>query len=138
MEEEHLNSDRRKFKRVEADIVVVYKVDQPAQVRMMIGHNEISANMINLSENGMALSTAHIIPGSTLLSIRFILINDKAATEEERLKLIKTEAEVRYSIPSAQGKFRVGIRFTWIAENDRNVIHDFVKLLSAGHSPGQP
>ena len=122
--------ERRKFKRVKANFIVTYKVNRPLQVRMMIGHNEVKSLMLNLSEGGMAFLTNYNLPAATLLSMRFVLINESAVSAEERIKQIKVDGEVRYSTPAEGGKYRLGICFTQISDGDQRTIADFISMIA--------
>jgi len=127
MDGELSGSDRRKFTRVKATFIVVYKIGYPLQVRMTLGEKEIHAVMLDLSEEGVALVTNHSIPVSTLLLMKFILVNEMAETPDERVRPMEIAGDVRYSIPGERNEYRVGICFTQIAEADRYAIANFVK-----------
>jgi len=120
--------ERRKFKRVKANFIVIYKISYPLQTRMMIGDTEVHAVMSNLSENGMALLTNYNIPFATSLAMKFILINENAISDTERIKQIEVNGEVRYSMWSERGECRLGICFTDISEADRRTIANFVRM----------
>jgi len=128
MDNKYSGPDRRKFRRVKANFIVIYKINHPLEMRMMLGDNEVHAVMFNLSENGVALLTNYNIPSSTLLSMKFILINDNAISDAERIKQIKVNGEVRYSMRSERGECRLGIRFTDTSEADQRTIANFVRM----------
>lgn len=120
--------ERRKSKRLKVDFTVTYQVDRPLVVRMSVGwHHNIYALMLDLSEDGMAISTDFNIPASTILSINFTLINLTADTEEERMKSMEVTGEVKYNLPTAKGEHRLGIRFSNIAPIDKDTIANFIK-----------
>jgi c-di-GMP-binding flagellar brake protein YcgR len=122
------NKERRRTRRLKVDFTLTYQVDHPLVVRMSVGWNHnIYALMLDLSEDGMAISTDFNIPSATILSIKFTLINLNAVTEEERIKSMELVGEVRYNIPSVKGEHRLGIKFTQIAPIDKDAIVNFVK-----------
>ncbi len=45
--------DRRRFQRLDLNIIFLYRVNEPVFVRMQVGDKDIEATMINLSEGGM-------------------------------------------------------------------------------------
>jgi len=94
----------------------------------MIRNREINAIMLNLSEGGISLFTNYDIPISTLLSMKFILINEHAVLNEERVRPMQITGEVRYSIAGERDERRLGIYFTQISEVDRRAIVNFVKM----------
>ncbi len=124
--------ERRKSKRLKVDFTVTYQVNQPLVVRMSVGWNHnIYALMMDLSEDGMAISTDFNIPIGTTLSINFTLINLNAETEEDRIKSMELLGEVKCNTPAGRGEHRLGIQFTKIAPIDKDAIGKFVKATSA-------
>lgn len=121
--------ERRKTKRVNAEFIVTYKVDSPIEVHMWIGHKEIHAVMINLSEIGMAILTNYDIPTSTLLSIKFTLIN-LAADIDERVRSMEMTGQVRYNALAKTREHRLGIYFTKIIRADQDTIATFSNLIT--------
>ncbi|MCM8787323.1 MAG: PilZ domain-containing protein [Candidatus Omnitrophica bacterium] len=121
--------ERRKFKRVKVNFIVIYSIHQPVKLRMFINNKEIYAIMIDLSEGGMAVLTSYQIPENTLLHIKFTLI-DSTATFESRISKIELMGEVRYCTLREDKSYRLGIRFTQIKEEDRVIISNFCKKIS--------
>lgn len=125
------NKERRSSRRLKVDFTLTYQVNHPLVVRMSVGWNHnIYALMLDLSEDGMAISTDFNIPNSTILSINFTLINLNAETEEDRIKSMEVVGEVRYNAPAGKGEHRLGIRFDRIAPIDKDAIANFVKATS--------
>ena len=123
----YTGSDRRKLKRLAATFIVIYKADSPLHVRMMIGNRDIHAIMLNLSEGGMAFITNYNIPQGTRLSIQVILINEKAVKDEERVRPMQINGEIRYNIRGEKKEHRLGICFTQISDEYRRAIANFVE-----------
>jgi len=130
MMDNYSGPERRKNRRVKADFVVIYRVNHPLQLRMMIGHHDVNAVMLDLSASGIALLTSYNIPASSLLSMRFTLINESAAVDQEKITHIKVNGEVRSNRPWPRGECRLGICFTGISESDRSKISEFVKIVN--------
>jgi c-di-GMP-binding flagellar brake protein YcgR len=127
MEDPYTGPDRRKFKRLKVSFIVFYKVDSPLHVRMLIGDREVNAIMLDLSESGMAILTNYKMPESALLSIKFILVNEKTISKE-RVKSMAIKGLVRYSVLAEKRAYRLGIYFTDITEDDREAIANFVRM----------
>lgn len=123
-------SERRKSKRIRACFTVIYKLSKQIEIKMWIGGKEVSAIMIDLSQDGMAILSENDIPKSTTLSIKFTLINE-FKKKENQLRPIEMEGEVRYNNFLKEKAYRLGIAFTKIKEEDKFEIADFVNTTKA-------
>jgi c-di-GMP-binding flagellar brake protein YcgR len=121
------NEERRKFKRIGASFVVFYKVDSPLTVRLMVGEREIDAMALDLSEGGLAVLTNYNVPVSSIVSVKFILLDDYAIRAEMRSRSMEIQGEVRYCFLMKEKAFRIGLRFIDISPEDRNFISGFIK-----------
>jgi len=126
MPDEFSGRDRRKFKRLKVDFTVIYRVDRPITIRMLVGDREIEALMLDLSEGGMSILTRYNIPTATILAMRFTFI-DLTAYKESRSRRIDIIGDVRYNKLANKKEHRLGICFTQINDQDRLAIADFVK-----------
>jgi len=118
--------DSRKFKRLRVNLSVIYRIDRPSSVRLMIGNREIRATMLDLSEGGLSLLTNYNIPVSSLLFIKFTLFK----VENDDVSFygpMSIEADVRYNIPLGGEEYRVGVRFNRIKNQDKSEIGNFIK-----------
>lgn len=122
--------EKRRFKRAKRDLIVFYKVVSPLEIDALVGHREAHGIMIDLCERGVSMLIKHNIPSPSLLSMRFILVNEKAINEEQRVRPMQVDGEVRYNI-LWEGVHRLGISFTEISEEDQRAIADFVKTAIA-------
>ena len=127
MDSAYQGPERRKFLRVEVEFFVTYKVDRPVEIHAWIGNKEINALMLDLSEAGMAIVTNYDIAVSTVLSLKFTLIN-LYADQEKQVKLINMTGEIRNSTLTENEEYRLGVSFTEISEEDKSAITDFVKV----------
>ena len=123
--------DRRKHRRLKVNFIIIYQVNKPVHVLMLIGGREIDALMLDLSEVGMAILTNYNIPVTTSLLIKFTFINVDTVLEDERVRSMEIIGEVRNSSPEGRDEYRLGISFIKIAEKDKVAIANFVKM-----SPG--
>jgi c-di-GMP-binding flagellar brake protein YcgR len=131
------NQDRRKSKRLEASFILTYQVNQPLSLRVSIGwDNEVVAVMLDLSQEGMAISTNYDIPAGTILLIKFTLIN-LAALEDERIESMRMTGVVKSNVLIDKYEHRLGIQFTNINEKDKIAIANFIKMATTGE-PDNP
>ncbi|UCC95224.1 MAG: PilZ domain-containing protein [Candidatus Omnitrophota bacterium] len=130
MKNDYGGPERRRFRRVRADFTLIYRIDRPIEVRIMIGSRDIDSVMLDLSEGGMSILTDYNIPVSTVLIIKFTLINMKAE-KERRTRVMSIIGEVRYNRSLEGMGRRLGICFIEIDEADRSAIVDFVKMIAS-------
>ena len=122
--------DKRKSKRVSARFTIIYDVYKPLSASMRIGGKEVDALMLDLSSSGMAICTNYDIPVSTVLRMKFTLINRKAELESQ-VQTIELMGEVRYNVLWGNNEHRLGIMFTQIKEEDKKSIEDYVEIISS-------
>ena len=127
MDKAHKGSERRKHRRLKVSFIIIYQINKPAHVLMLIGGREIDALMLDLSEVGMAILTNYSVPIKTSLLIKFTFINVDAVLEDERVRSMEITGEVRNSSPEGRDEYRLGISFIKIAEKDKAAIANFVK-----------
>jgi len=119
--------DRRRFQRLELNVIVIYRVDAPPLVRIQVGDKEIEATMLNLSEGGIALLTKYNLPPWTVLSIKFTLSRIDKEGKVIFMGPMSIRGEIRSNIPFSKDEFRLGICFTDVAHRDKGDISNFVK-----------
>lgn len=129
MGEGYIGTERRRHKRLEVNFTIIYRVDRPLEVRMMVGDKGVEALMLDLSEGGMCILTDYNIPIWTVLDIKFSLIN-LYVSSNERAKPMQITGEVRYNILTPDRIYRLGICFTDIDEKDKTAIIDFLNKTS--------
>ncbi|MCM8789531.1 MAG: PilZ domain-containing protein [Candidatus Omnitrophica bacterium] len=130
MKNPNLGIDKRKSKRISARFTIIYDVYKPLSASMRVAGKEVDALMLDLSSRGMAICTNYDIPASTVLRIKFTLINRKAELESQ-VKSIELMGEVRYNVLWGNNEHRLGIEFTEIKEEDQKAIEDFVETISS-------
>ena len=122
MSNTHKDSERRKAARMGVQFIVSYKIDRPAEDHMWVGDKDIDALMLDLSESGMAILTNYDIPVSTILLIKFTLIN-LYANKDERAHSIEIRGKVLHNVLSEDEKeHRLGISFIQIIKEDKFAI----------------
>ncbi len=129
MAEDYRGIDRRRFKRLKVDFSLRYQIRRPLEVAMKVGGEKIEAQMLDLSEEGMAIKTPFDTPLGTVLLMNFTLVYAYEAYEN-----IMQDMEIEGSIVNRTelpgGTLRLGIHFSRIKAEDRKVIIDFVSSSS--------
>ncbi|MDD5348339.1 MAG: PilZ domain-containing protein [Candidatus Omnitrophica bacterium] len=102
--------ERRTNKRVRMNCTVIYRINQPPDARFSLEGKDMYAQMVDISQNGMAMVTDLDIPTSTVVSIRFTLLK----VNEELVKFsgpMEITGEVRSNVSVEQKQHRLGIYF---------------------------
>jgi c-di-GMP-binding flagellar brake protein YcgR len=126
MLDDYKGRERRKFKRVRVNFTAIFRIDKPIYVRMMAGNREVDGILLDLSEGGLCILTTLDIAASTILLIKFVLI-DAHSFADNRTAKMDVVGEVRYNILFGKQEHRLGIFFTQISDKDRKTIADFVE-----------
>ena len=120
--------ERRKFLRLNVNFIVTFQVNKPPDVHMSVGGLDVDALMMDLSEEGMAITTDYEVPAGTLLNIYFTLINPYIK-EDDRVSKMDILGEVRSTaLVDNHKQHRLGIYFTQIKECDKRAIAEFIRL----------
>jgi c-di-GMP-binding flagellar brake protein YcgR len=123
VENENPGNDKRRLRRVRVSISVIYRVHEPLTIRLLTSDREIRANMLDLTEEGLAILTDYDLPVSTIILIRFTLFR----VDDDDVSLygpVEIAGEVRYNANEG-GEHRLGIRFTGISDEDKRQIGKF-------------
>jgi len=120
------DKEKRRFKRLRANLSITYRIDKPINVRMMIGNREIRSTMVDLSEGGLSLLTDYDVPPLSDLFIKFTLfkVEDEDVSFYGPMEII---GEVIYNTPFGSNEYRLGIRFKTISKEDKTEIGNFIK-----------
>ncbi len=99
----------------------------PLSASMMVqGHNAIDALMVDLNQEGIAFLTDNDISTGTIIKLNFTLI-DLSAKNDGRINNMDMIAQVVSSMKVNEGEYRLGLRFTQISLQNKNIIAEFVK-----------
>ena len=120
----YAGSEKRKFERVTAGFFVICSVKKPFEVLVRVGNREINAVMRDLTEAGMCILSNYDISASTIILIKFILINPYAF-KEERVMSIQLSGEVRHSTLVQKNDYYLGILFKQVDEEYKRAIANF-------------
>ena len=119
--------ERRKSQRLRINITIVYRINKPSHVKVLIGDEEVEATTQDLSESGMSILTGYDIPVSTMLTVEFMIYQVSELERFRFYKSIKIIGEVRSNIHSVNDLRRIGIVFTKIEEEDKLELAKFVQ-----------
>lgn len=119
--------ERRKSQRLRVNITIVYRVNKPSHVRVLIGDDEVEATTSDISVGGMSILTVYDIPVSAILTIEFMIYQVNELDKFRFYKSIKVTGEVRSNVLLENDSRRIGIIFTKIEAEDKAEISNFVK-----------
>ncbi|MBN1871245.1 MAG: PilZ domain-containing protein [Candidatus Omnitrophica bacterium] len=131
MSPEYEGVDRRQHKRIRVNFIASYEIREPWGLRANIGNKEIYTRMYDLSQGGTAISSLYDIPLSSVLLIKFVLINLEAYKTLNRSSSLTVEGRVVYNNVIERNERRLGICFREMDDGDREFISGFVKRQSA-------
>lgn len=129
MEDNSKNPDieRREFDRIKVDFSIIYRINKPWYVRVLISGEEVEATAIDLSEGGIAINTNYDIPIATVILIKIMIYTVTKKDNFQLYKVIEAEGEVRSNVLLDTDKHRIGIRFTKIDEEGKKELICFAK-----------
>ncbi len=127
MAEKYLGPERRKFKRVNVNFTLIYRVGASLSAQIAIeGNTDIDALMLDLSQVGLAFLTNYSIPQETNIMLKFTLINFSSNIEGSTVKL-DVVGKVVSNIKIKEREYRIGINFIQITQEDKDAIAEFVR-----------
>jgi c-di-GMP-binding flagellar brake protein YcgR len=102
--------ERRVNKRFRMNCTVIYRVNQPPDARFSLEGRDMYAEMVDISEQGMAMITDLNIPTSSVLNMRFTLlkVNDELVRFSGPMEIT---GEVRSNVATETKQHRLGIYF---------------------------
>ena len=128
MNNEYDGIERRKHKRVKVRLNVIFRKNEPLEVRLRTLDSESRASMVDISEGGMSILSNLNIPVSTVLWIRFTL----SKGDKESVSFygtVEVLGKVVNSSVSGQDSYRLGITFLEMDEVSKREIGNFVAVL---------
>jgi c-di-GMP-binding flagellar brake protein YcgR len=111
MESAYTGIERRGNKRVRMNCTVIYRLNEPVSTRFIMSGKDLEAQMVDISQGGMAMITDYDIPTSTVLSMRFTILK----VNKEIINLtgpVEIMGEVRSNVAVEKNGHRLGIYFT--------------------------
>jgi c-di-GMP-binding flagellar brake protein YcgR len=111
MQTDYAGIERRKQKRMRVNCTVIYRTNEAPDTRFLMSGKDIKAQMLDISQTGMAMVTDYDIPTSTVLSMRFTLL--KVSNEIINFAgPMEITGEVRSNEALSEQQHRLGIYFT--------------------------
>jgi len=123
MANQYPNKERRKFKRIKKECIVMSKITTPAVKLDASGDKEFNGMILDLCADGMAFLTHNAIPKSVSVANKFVLMDDKTSDKVDLLKPVEVIGEVLYNLKKIDGKYRIGMQFTNISDDIRSFIN---------------
>lgn len=111
-------SERRHNKRLRLNCTVIYRLNEPVSAKFIMSGKDIQAEMVDISQHGMAMVTNHDIPVATVLSMRFTILK----VEKDIVNFsgpVEITGEVKSNV-SQDGSHRLGIYFTKMKRLDKS------------------
>ena len=119
--------DRRRFQRLNLNLIVWYKVLSPYDPQFNYGERELEATTLDISPIGMAFIAIHNIPVYAKLALKFIVFSSSAGSYSHLAIPIEVNGEVRSCMPHENNEYRVGVCFKGIELEKQTQLADFVK-----------
>ena len=119
--------DRRRFQRLNLNLVVWYKLLKAAQAPGGLGSAEREAVTADISPFGMAFMSSFNIPVFTDLGLKFILFNSQDGVYDRLAIPLEVNAKVRSCAPAEKGEFRIGVSFTNIQLEQQQKLMKFAR-----------
>jgi len=119
--------DRRRFQRLNLDLIVWYKALSPEQLRQMLGSVEREATTLDISPFGMAFMSSYNIPAFSDLGLKFIVFSSKAGSYSNLTIPIEVNARVCSCVPYEKNEYRVGVSFSNIELEKQQKLAHFVR-----------
>ncbi|MFH0827069.1 MAG: PilZ domain-containing protein [Candidatus Omnitrophota bacterium] len=127
MEKGYGGAERRRFTRLPVSFTIFYRVNAPAVIRIKVADREIIALASDISEGGMAIVTDCEIPVVSVITVKFVMLNDKAFDSSKQSQSVTIRGEVCYNTVEKQGReYRMGVNFLDLSEENRRFICNFV------------
>jgi len=119
--------DRRRFQRLNLNLVVWYKLVKPVSGPATLGATEREAITLDISPFGMAFMSSFNIPVFTELALKFIIFSSQDGVYNNLAIPIEVNAKVRSCAPAEKGEFRIGASFTNIQLEQQQKLMKFAK-----------
>lgn len=103
--------DRRRFQRLNLNLIVWYKALHPQDLCQILGPTDLAAITLDISPFGMAFMSKYNIPTFSDLGLKFIVFGSHRDSYESLAVPIEVKAKVRSCKPFEADGYRVGVSF---------------------------
>jgi c-di-GMP-binding flagellar brake protein YcgR len=119
--------DRRRFQRLNLNLVVWYKILYPNHADNKLGSEEREAITTDISPFGMAFMSSYSIPAFTDLGLRFIIFASQNGVCSNLAIPMEIIAKVRSCSLCENNEFRIGISFSNIQLEQQQKLMKFAQ-----------
>ncbi|MBU1124943.1 MAG: PilZ domain-containing protein [Candidatus Omnitrophica bacterium] len=123
----HWGQDRRRYQRLNLNLIVWYKVVCPDSLRSMLGEKEKEVLTIDIGPLGMAFMCRYHLPSYSTLLLKFIVFSAHAGSYSHLAIPLELQGVVRSSLPSEDNEYRIGICFKDIPTEKQLQLARFVE-----------
>ena len=120
--------DTRRFKRLNIDIPVTFRLETPFV--NLHDREDIKGSIENISTGGALVITSIFIPKGAILSIKISikhLIPELPELLQTKSKIINPQVKVVSLKVGEGGTFKMGVEFLGLKPKERQIINKFVK-----------
>ena len=121
------NRERRKHPRVPDIFIVTYRLKSPFEVALKMKEKEYAAVAMDVSEGGLGVDVPQEIPVNTQVRLKFKMVNEFLASEQDRQRFFDLDGESRYCRILSEVSYRVGVLFKGVSAEDSAFIAKYVK-----------
>lgn len=118
--------EKRKYPRIGLNTTIRYRIKKPRSILVLLGDEEIKAAALDLSEEGLALTTERDIPPGANISVNFPLLDSSVAGHLNSPQPLEVFGQVRSNVPAEGNQHRLGVRFMDIEPGSKDLIRNFV------------
>ena len=121
------DKDRRKHRRAADVFIVTYRLRSPFAVTLEMKEKEYAAVAMDISEGGLGVDTPEELPSGAPVRLKFKMVNDLAASEQNRQRSFELDGESRYCRLVGEKSYRVGVLFKETTPEERVFIANYVR-----------
>jgi hypothetical protein len=121
-----LDKERRRFKRIRNECVILSKITSSGDSNVVSAGKEFNGIMLDLSLDGVSFLVNESIPENTIIASKFVLVNRLTAVHDDYLNPITIQGRVCYSLKKENKKYRLGMHFSNKPENFSNLLNKLV------------
>lgn len=119
--------DRRRFQRLNLNLVVWYKLLYPEKAPSLLGMVEREAITVDISPFGMAFMSSYSMPVFTDLALKFIIFSSQNGSYSSLTIPLEVNAKVHSCAPCENNEYRVGVSFTNIELEQQQKLMKFAR-----------
>ncbi len=95
----------------------------------------VKSTLLDISVIGCALDSKYLIPPGVILDVSMDCTPFTAETAKERKLPLKATGTVRSCTMKSQGHYRLGVKFTKISKEDKDLIGSFIEAKERRKAP---